>query len=189
MGPGNDHKSKSFGGKDIDVRGEDFLSQLGGTRIDKKDSHQGALILEESAATVPKKTSHQLELPAGRNSRQASNDLAAIDKEIEETLDELERLKFKIVPISRPREPAVEPPLRVEASSDKTEPILTLSTSASGDSVGLSKFSRVEAKECKSMELFRSAMDSGGSHALLKAAITIAILAFILGIIAYQLYG
>ncbi len=170
LGPGFDK---------VDALVADFLRQLAAIVPDKKDTPQPQEITEKvigsAAELVESDQDSQPELFLH---------LKAIDKEIQESLDELENLKSKLIPIEQSKDRKLEPEEEERAQVDAPGPA-AVSPEVPDQRALLPEISQAKAEDWDKFELFRSQAASQRRPARLKTIFGIIILVLIAGIIIY----
>ena len=211
-----EEKGNSPGSESIDALVSGFLEELASISPDGKEVHQ-LEVVEAQAVDKPPEPEPEPPVPgpaaADGDAAVSGIDFEGINREIEESLSELERLKSKVVPITDRKDTKADTaasagamasaPLE-EAKAGRTvagrpanapAPGLPASAPASKPGVGnrpesgrLPESPDAEEQAWDRLELFRSQVVSHKPHRGLKSALGIAIVVIILAVPAYQLF-
>jgi TonB family protein len=209
---GQEEKKNSPAPKDVEALVSSFLEELANISPDGKEIQRLEGIEKQPAYKPPEP---KLEPPvperAEKHGTVSEIDFEGINREIEESLNELERLKSKVVPIADRKDPKTDVTESAKAAakvpaaeSGGNRPVAGRPTYAPAPEPAAS-FSRPEAptrvKSAKSpespdteeqawnrLELFRNQIVVRKPRRWLKPALGIAILIVILAVPAYQLF-
>jgi len=176
--------------ENVDALVSSFLEELAGLVPNMKEAQQLEVIDKKPVDKPPEpETARPVSVqPAEEDHPRPKIDFATIDREIEESLNELEQLKARVIPITERRDPKPDPTVSTPAKPIVNVPAVAPAPPVKARPAKLPEVADAEEQEWKTLEVFRSQIASRKPHPWLKPAIGVAILVIILGIPAYQLF-
>jgi|GEM_PF-4052438 len=193
----NDLQEKVVNGADrgldtVDMLVADFLQELAAINPDKGDLHKLEAIERKP---IEKSSAAETILSPSRSAQEDTPSpplrSRTIHKQIEESLNELERLTSKVVPITDRKEskPEPAPPIKnpVNAQGPVQAPNPAAAPARRPASSRLGEMSAIDGQEWNRLELFRNQVISQKPFPWLKVILGILILVLILGVPIYQM--